>query len=270
MSQAQRLGELLEQFGIREAFDDALKDMAKETAQAGVDGFLKALGKGALTAVSSQFLKGITGVIVSALLRHVLGATDAIDNKLNILIKAPMRTGIDEAQRAISLPANNEAQVAFRDERLAFAIDQFAIALSLSPEQPDRLGDRFVAELLRGLCAKVSSGGREYSNQVLGACMSDLQAEIGQLRELVRQLSDKAIRDDALSNEYVELLTNMPSHEIPDFDGKVVSFADESAATARSKMTESSSRIGWLERFEVVLKELVHDGSNIIVAQPLL
>jgi hypothetical protein len=133
--------------GVEEVLSSVLKSVAGEIAKEEMQNYV---GTAAAEIAQSAAESIVVGFGVP-LLKMLFKVTDQTSKNVKILVRAPLRTGMREAQEALSLVPLTEGDRIVREERLASADFELARAESLLPSGSSGDRPRSLIGLMRGL-----------------------------------------------------------------------------------------------------------------------
>ena len=159
---------LAEQIDLRGALAEAAKSAAATAIRE--SHWIKKIGTGVLQGVAADALVSACGVIASSLIRALMMQKVALDRRLDVLIRGPLETGMRAATEALELAASTREQVDFRSRRLEIALLHLETAWTNSSASETRDQDRFLIDVMRGLCASEMQGGGPLARKLLEDC----------------------------------------------------------------------------------------------------
>ncbi len=160
---------------------DAVLKIAKATLNASVKEWSKSIAKEQLGEAASEAILTVVGdvaketgeALVGPLLKVLLRVADKTNGKLDAMIREPLQTGLREAEIALTISCESQADYQWRNERFKLADAKLAEARTHA-ENRGTIENRFYIAFMRGLIA-AQAGAASFARDEFRRCESILK-----------------------------------------------------------------------------------------------
>jgi hypothetical protein len=174
----------LTRFDVKGLAVKAGEDTAKSLGtQAGKD-VLARIASGTVAELGAAAFGIFAGALAKSLLTALLQIEDKIKQQLKLQIEEPFLTGCRVAQDALLLPARNDKEKEYREERLADARRSLDRAMTFASGKGGDADTALMTQLVLGLCALEIEGGLHEAKTRFTVVRDRLAEDVPKLQQL--------------------------------------------------------------------------------------
>ncbi len=178
----------------------------------------------------NNFMPSVVGAVLESFTKNNDSELKKISKQLSKLIREPILTGINQLKTSLKAQPTNESELAFQQQRLMIALQNFDKALQLCGED-----EKIQIKFLQGVTLLKIKGGTKEAKSTLGEFIEMATSQKEQLESELLKLQNSATTKRIEAESIVA--------KAPKAGGGLVGFSDSSGYFKKMELLNAASKI---------------------------